>query len=75
MRLHVNAELGPTRRLAPVQMASDATHVNGHRFLPGGGYRISPAAAIFSPRWWPSVLSSALSSRSREVVGRAAERR
>ena len=30
--------------------------VNGHRFLPAGGHRFSPTAAIFSPHWWPSVL-------------------
>ena len=28
--------------------------VNGHRFLPSGGHRISPLADMFSPRWWPS---------------------
>lgn len=27
--------------------------VNGHRFLPTGGHRISPTAAMFSPRWRP----------------------
>jgi hypothetical protein len=30
--------------------------VNGHRFLPSCGRRFSPPAAVFSPRWWPSVL-------------------
>jgi hypothetical protein len=30
--------------------------VNGHRFLASGGHRFSPAAAMFSPRWCPSVL-------------------
>ena len=38
--------------------------VNGHRFLPSYGHRFSPAAVTLSPRWWPSVLPSALSSRS-----------
>jgi hypothetical protein len=28
--------------------------VNGHRFLPMGGHRDSPLAAIFSPQWRPS---------------------
>lgn len=30
--------------------------VNGHRFLPSGGHRFSPLAAMFSPRWWQRVL-------------------
>jgi hypothetical protein len=30
--------------------------VNGHRFLPNCGHRFSPPAAMFSPRWRPSVL-------------------
>jgi hypothetical protein len=30
--------------------------VNGHRFLASRGHRFSPAAAMFSPRWWPSIL-------------------
>jgi hypothetical protein len=38
--------------------------VNGHRFLPSGGHRISPMAAMFSLHWWPSDLPSALSTRS-----------
>ena len=46
--------------------------VNGHRFLPSRGHRFSPAAVMFSPRWWPSVLPSALSTRSLEAVGRKA---
>jgi hypothetical protein len=29
--------------------------VNGHRFLPNYGHRISPPAAIFSPHWWPRI--------------------
>ncbi len=38
----------------PVAQA-EAT-VNGHRFLPSGGHRFSPRAAMFSPHWWPWVL-------------------
>src|SRR3954465_7054298 len=37
--------------------------VNGHRFLPNGGHRISPVADVFSPRWWPSGLPSAAGAR------------
>ena len=54
---------------------SASRRVNGHRFLPGDGHRFSPVADMFSPRWWPAVLPSALSSRSPEAVGRWAERR
>ena len=39
-------------------------HVNGHRFLPSGGHRFSPLADMISPRWWPSALPGALSTRS-----------
>ena len=48
--------------------------VNGHRFLPTGGHRISPTAAMFSPHWRPCFSPprglAALSSRSPEAVGR-----
>ena len=30
--------------------------VNGHLFLPNYGHLFSPAAATFSPHWWPSFL-------------------
>ncbi len=36
--------------------------VNGHRFLPAGGHQNSPLVAIFSPRWWPSILPAWLGS-------------
>src|SRR5215207_8727490 len=36
--------------------------VNGHRFLPSGGHRISPTAAVVSPHWWPSDLPSGRST-------------
>src|SRR3954466_9462769 len=39
--------------------------VNGHRFLPSYGHQNSPLADTFSPHGRPSVLPSALSSRSR----------
>jgi hypothetical protein len=39
--------------------------VNGHRFLPSYGHRISPLADTLSPRGWPSVLPSALSMTSK----------
>ncbi|MDX6708489.1 MAG: hypothetical protein QOI48_4335, partial [Solirubrobacteraceae bacterium] len=40
-------------------------YVNGHRCLPSYGHRFSPLAVTLAPRWWPSVLPSTLSSRSR----------
>jgi hypothetical protein len=50
--------------------------VNGHRFLPSGGHRFSPTAAMVSPRWWPSVLPAQGAARGRreavKAVGRAA---
>ena len=33
--------------------AADLDHVNGHGFVPGGGQRVAPLAAMRSPRWWP----------------------
>lgn len=38
--------------------------VNGHRFLPTDGHPFSPPVAMSSPRWWPSLLPSALSTQS-----------
>ena len=52
----------PLGRLPDDQPLPDNTaerpyrRVNGHRFLPNCGHRFSPPAAMFSPRWWPSVL-------------------
>jgi hypothetical protein len=35
------------------QLLAVGVGVNGHRFLPTGGHRFSPVAAMFSPHWWP----------------------
>src|SRR5205085_10371861 len=66
--LHITASASlcsSSRSLPPVFRSLGAPPVNGHRFLPSGGHRFSPLADTFSPRWWPSDLPSALSSRSR----------
>ena len=41
--------------------------VNGHRFLPTGGHRFSPPAAIFSPHWRPRFSPPA--GRARQARG------
>jgi hypothetical protein len=51
-------------KLTAPDASASPEDVNGHRFLPSGDHRFSPTAAMFSPRWWPSGLPSALSARS-----------
>ncbi len=48
--------------------------VNGRRFLPMGGHRFSPVAAMSSPHWWPLVLPGGVGARVLDVaeaVGRS----
>ena len=55
------------------QKANGRTHVNGHRFLPTRGHRISPLAATTSPHWRPSELPTAPGC-SRRSEGRRPKR-
>ncbi len=51
----------------PVTNRALPADVNGHRFLPSGGRRISPLAAIISPPGWTSDLRSARRRRGAEA--------